>query len=335
MAGATDWPGLDRWGTSEADALDSCRRTSRAMRRGRAGRDGRRVRVGARHGGGRTGPRSSSTDFWGVAHVPSQIEREVLATPTSSDAWSSCRRAGRLRRHRETCVRGAPARLARRRSDPRRDHPPRYLREADQFSRKVEVRTPFDLVLTPDGRAAHRRAYVEAIRAYNAQGKAARLADPVPHPTDRPPRHGSRVGAGGPGSHPGLDLRRARRVRALRRRERRRQSCSRPPRRQQPDPHRRPGSRRPRPRCFGSLKSRPSADSCQASGSPIFPALEVQREPEHAASQPTPTAPGPYWSTSLGHDRGMLELERVFPRRRSQVESRSPSSAAGARRTPT
>ena len=49
-----------------------------------------------------------------------------------------------------------------------------YLTEPDQFSRKVEVRTPFDLVLTPDGLAAHRQAYIEAIRAYNAQGKAAR-----------------------------------------------------------------------------------------------------------------------------------------------------------------
>ena len=49
-----------------------------------------------------------------------------------------------------------------------------YLTEPDQFSRKVEVRTPFDAVLTPDGLAAHRQAYLDAIRAYNAEGKPAR-----------------------------------------------------------------------------------------------------------------------------------------------------------------
>ena len=48
------------------------------------------------------------------------------------------------------------------------------LNEPEQFSRKVEVRTPFEDVLTPDGLAAHRQAYLDGIRAYNAEGKAAR-----------------------------------------------------------------------------------------------------------------------------------------------------------------
>ena len=46
--------------------------------------------------------------------------------------------------------------------------------EPSQFSRKIEVRTPFEVVLTPDGLAAHRAAYLGAIRAYNADGRAAR-----------------------------------------------------------------------------------------------------------------------------------------------------------------
>ena len=50
-----------------------------------------------------------------------------------------------------------------------------YLNEPGQFSRKVEVRTPTeDDASTPDGLARHRQAYLDAIRAYNAEGKPAR-----------------------------------------------------------------------------------------------------------------------------------------------------------------
>ena len=49
-----------------------------------------------------------------------------------------------------------------------------YYNEPGQFSRKVEVRTPPEIVLTPDGLAAHRQAYLEAIRAFNAAAKPAR-----------------------------------------------------------------------------------------------------------------------------------------------------------------
>ena len=49
-----------------------------------------------------------------------------------------------------------------------------YVSEPEQMSRKVEVRTPRDVVLTPDGLAAHRTAYLDAIRTYNAQGRMAR-----------------------------------------------------------------------------------------------------------------------------------------------------------------
>ncbi len=49
-----------------------------------------------------------------------------------------------------------------------------YGSEPGQLSRKVEVRTPLDVVLTPLGLAAHRHAYLDAIRAYNADGRPAR-----------------------------------------------------------------------------------------------------------------------------------------------------------------
>ena len=92
-------------------------------------------------------PGSSSTDFWGVAHVPSQIEREVLpsielerrldllqacwayfddvATRVSPDLLPGSRGGGRSR-------------------DEIVGHT--YGTEPDQFSRKIEVRTPIEVV---------------------------------------------------------------------------------------------------------------------------------------------------------------------------------------------
>jgi hypothetical protein len=79
VAGAMDWPGLDRWGPSEDGALEKLlsyvpRYAGVAERAGlapefEAARD---IEIVERV------PGSSSTDFWGFAHVPSQIEADVL-----------------------------------------------------------------------------------------------------------------------------------------------------------------------------------------------------------------------------------------------------------------
>jgi hypothetical protein len=176
VAGAMDWPGLDRWGTSEDDALEKLstyvpRYAGVAQRAGVASafKRERDVEVVERV------PGSSSTDFWGVAHVPSKIEREVLS-PTDLD-----RRLDLL----QACwgwfddvgasvskdLRPGPRSAGR-----TRDQIIRHvlINEPEQFSRKVDVRTPFDEVLKPKGLAAHRQAYLEAIRDYNAEGMPAR-----------------------------------------------------------------------------------------------------------------------------------------------------------------
>ena len=120
-------------------------------------------------------PGSSSTDFWGIAHVPSQIERDVLSSADLEqrlDLLCACwaifddvvaRVTGELRpgsrgggRSRDQVMRHV------------------YGTEPLQLSRKVEVRTPLDVVLTPDGLATHRRDFLNAIRAYNAEGRPAR-----------------------------------------------------------------------------------------------------------------------------------------------------------------
>jgi len=176
VAGAMDWPGLDRWGTSEDDALDKLSsylpRYAGVAERAGLGSALARARdldVVERVAG------SSSTDFWGIAHVPSRIERDVLSPADLElrlDLLRACwayfddiaaRVSGDLRpgsrsggRSRDQIIRHV------------------YGTEPEQFSRKVEVRTPIEVVLAPDGLATHRNAYLDAIRAYNAEGKPAR-----------------------------------------------------------------------------------------------------------------------------------------------------------------
>ena len=176
VAAAYEWPGLDRWGTSEDDALAKLasylpRYTDVAQRAGLASEfeASGTLEIIERV------PGSSSTDFWGIAHVPSETERNVLsaadlerrlavlqatwayfgdaAIRVSRELRPGTRSAGRTR---EQIIRHT------------------YMGEPQQFTRKVEVRTPLDQTLTPDGLAAHRQETLDAIRAYNAEGKAAR-----------------------------------------------------------------------------------------------------------------------------------------------------------------
>ena len=176
VAGAMDWPGLDRWGTSEDTALEKLasylpRYVGVAERAGLASpfKRARDLEV-VEHV-----PGSSSTDFWGVAHVPSQIEREVLSPKDLErrlDLLQACWAyfddvAGRVPAELRPGLRSAGR---------TRDQIIRHvtLNEPEQFSRKVEVRTPFDDVLAPGGLAKHRQQYLDGIRAYNAEGKPAR-----------------------------------------------------------------------------------------------------------------------------------------------------------------
>lgn len=176
VAGAIDWSGLDRAGNSEDKALENLlsyltRYAGVAERAGMVDEFSRSnlLEVIERV------PGSSSTDFWGIAHVPSQTESEVLsaeelerrldllracwayfddcATSVSDELAPSGRGGGRTR---DQIIRHT------------------YGTEPENFSRKVEVRTPLEMVLTPEGLAIHRQEYLAAIRAYNAEGKGAR-----------------------------------------------------------------------------------------------------------------------------------------------------------------
>jgi hypothetical protein len=176
VAGAMDWPGLDRWGTSEDDALAKVssyvpRYAAVAKRAGMgsAFARARDIEVVERV------PGSSSTDFWGVAHVPSEIEREVLP-PAELERRLDL--LGSTWAHFDDVAAGVNRELRPGSRNGGRSleqiirHV--YATEPDQFSRKVEVRTPIDVVLTPEGLATHRNEFLDAIRAYNAEGKPAR-----------------------------------------------------------------------------------------------------------------------------------------------------------------
>jgi len=176
VAGAMDWPGLDRWGTSEDSALEKLltyvpRYAGVAERAGlaKALARSRDVEVVERV------PGSSSTDFWGFAHVPSQIEAEVLSA-ADLERRIDLLRAG-WAYFDDVAARVSPELRPGPRSAGRsRDQIIRhvYANEPEQWSRKVGLRTEREVVLTPDGLATHRQQYLDAIRAYNAEGKPAR-----------------------------------------------------------------------------------------------------------------------------------------------------------------
>jgi hypothetical protein len=176
VAGAMDWPGLDRWGTSEDDAIEKLlayvpRYAGVAERAGKKAAFARAHDVDVLE----RVPGSSSTDFWGIAHVPSDVEREVLSSADLERrleileaCWAyfddvGARISGELR---------PGPRSAGRTHDEIVRHV--IANEPEQFSRKVEVRTPREVVLTATGLAKHRAQYLDAIRAYNAEGKPAR-----------------------------------------------------------------------------------------------------------------------------------------------------------------
>jgi hypothetical protein len=176
VAGAMDWPGLDRWGTSEDDALGKLlsyvpRYAGVAQRARLEGpiASASDVEVVERV------PGSSSTDFWGIAHVPSETERKVLPSAALERRLALLQACWAY--FDAVAARVSPELRPGARSAGRsRDQIIRHVHasEAEQFSRKVEVRTPREVVLTQDGLVAHRRAYLDAIRTYNAEGRPAR-----------------------------------------------------------------------------------------------------------------------------------------------------------------
>ncbi len=120
-------------------------------------------------------PGSSSTDFWGIAHVPSEIEREVLSPADLERRLDLLRRAGRTS---TTSLRASPATCG---PDPAapgaratRSSATCTATSRSRCHARSRSERPLEVVLTPEGLATHRQAYLDAFRAYNAEGKPAR-----------------------------------------------------------------------------------------------------------------------------------------------------------------
>ena len=176
VAAAADWPGLDRWGATEEAAIAKLlaylpRYAPVAARAGMGDGFARQTRVEVVE---RT-PGSSSTDFWGIAHVPSAWE----GAPLDADALE--RRLTLLTACWETfdaVEAAAPDQLlaaGRTEGRPRENFVRHVLgSELHNFAPKVEVRLELAEVDTPAAIAAYRRRFLDAIRAYNADGRPAR-----------------------------------------------------------------------------------------------------------------------------------------------------------------
>lgn len=181
VAGAMDWPGLDRGGSSEDDAL--ARLSSYVPRyadvAARAGLTSAFKRSGEIEVVERV-PGSSSTDFWGVAHVPSEIEGEVLSAKDLERrldllqaTWAYFDDASR---RVSAELRPGPRGGGRSRDEIIRHV---YASERHNYWRKVGKREEDGVRLTPDELAAHRAEFLDLIRAYNAEGKITGRATPI------------------------------------------------------------------------------------------------------------------------------------------------------------
>jgi hypothetical protein len=179
VAGAVDWPGLDRWGTSEDAALATLtaylpRYADVARRAGLADAFARvakapRVEVVERH------PGSSTTDFWGIVHFPSPVEHEPMSREELERrlallqaAWSSFNdTAGRVSAELARGPRGGG-----RSRDEIIVHV--YASERHNWWRKVGLRLSDEPLLSPEELAAYRADYLDRIRAHHAEGRLAR-----------------------------------------------------------------------------------------------------------------------------------------------------------------
>ena len=173
VAVAADWPGFKRGGKTEDQAVEKLERyvpRYLAVAK-RAGLDAElaaqtEVDVIGRYTG------TGSTDFWGISFAPSPLDHAPFDPPTFD------RQVGLLRaawaEFDETAARvSSELRLGPRGGGRPRDDIIRHVRavEGSDFSSRVEAPSELEDMATPSQLAQHRDRFVEAMRAWYAEGK--------------------------------------------------------------------------------------------------------------------------------------------------------------------
>lgn len=174
VATAWDWPGLERNGKTEEDALAKLEaylpRYAKVAGRARMKDEfatQKSLSVIERYDG------VGSTDFWGISFASCDLDRQ----PISPEDWE--RRLALV----QACWAEFDA-IAARVSPEMRKGPRGGGRDRDEiinhvfgnereWARKIGVETPQGAMLTPDGLKMHRHRYIAALRAYHAEGRPA------------------------------------------------------------------------------------------------------------------------------------------------------------------
>jgi hypothetical protein len=173
VAVAADWPGLERGGKTEDEAVEKVGRyvvrylpVARRVGLGSELEAQTDAEIIGRY------PGVGSTDFWGISFAPSPLDRE------SFDATSFDRQVGLLRsawtEFDETAARvSAELRPGVRGGGRSRDRIVRHVlgTEGQDFSKRVQAKSELDDLLAPGGLAHHRDRFVEAMRDWYAEGK--------------------------------------------------------------------------------------------------------------------------------------------------------------------
>jgi predicted RNase H-like HicB family nuclease len=175
VAIAGDWPGLERNGKSEAEAVAKLEsyisRYMSVAKRARLGAElekQAKLKVVARHTG------TGSTDFWGISFAPSDEDREAISDAEFERriqllraAWGEFDEvAARVSEDLRPGVRGGGR---------SRDKIIRHVLvvEGEDFAKRVDALTDFEdpTSRTPGHRAFHRDRFVEAMRQWRANDK--------------------------------------------------------------------------------------------------------------------------------------------------------------------
>lgn len=173
VAVAIDWPGLERNGPDEDQAVEKLRsylgRYLRVAKRARLGARlaaQTRVKIVERY------PGTGSTDFWGISFAPSSLDRRPMDPPVFERqvkllraAWDEFDAVARRV--------SAELRLGPRGGGRDRQRIVRHVLAAEggDFSKRVKVPAELDDLLTPKGLAAHRDRFVTAMRDWYAESK--------------------------------------------------------------------------------------------------------------------------------------------------------------------